>query len=84
MKLWLPSAEKRQWLTAVLALVDAGDEVILSDPGYSPYDSIVKIANAVPVYVPLNVKQITGILIWRSLSRASPLKTKLIMLCTPF
>ena len=38
---------------AILALVDAGDEVILSDPGYSPYDSMVKIANAVPVYVPL-------------------------------
>ena len=38
---------------AVLALLDAGDEVLLSDPGYSPYASMVKIANAVPVYVPL-------------------------------
>ena len=38
---------------AILSLVDAGDEVLLSDPGYSPYDSVVKIANAVPVYVPL-------------------------------
>ena len=34
---------------AVLALLDVGDEVLLSDPGYSPYDSMIKIANAVPV-----------------------------------
>ena len=39
---------------AVLALVDAGDEVLLTDPGYSPYDSMVKIANGIPVYVSLD------------------------------
>lgn len=39
---------------AILALVDAGDEILMSDPGYSPYDSMAKIANAVPVYVPLD------------------------------
>lgn len=39
---------------AILGLVDPGDEVILTDPGYSPYDSIIKLANAKPVFVKLN------------------------------
>lgn len=68
--------------TAVLALVDAGDEVILSDPGYSPYDSIVKIANAVPVYVPLNENDNWNFDL-EALEKSITPKTKLIMFCTP-
>lgn len=67
---------------AVLALVDAGDEVILSDPGYSPYDSIVKIANAVPVYVPLREADNWNFDL-EILRQSITSKTKLIMLCTP-
>ena len=67
---------------AVLALVDAGDEVILSDPGYSPYDSIVKIANAVPVYIPLREEDNWNFDL-QALRQSITPKTKLLMLCTP-
>lgn len=68
--------------TAVLALVDAGDEVILTDPGYSPYDSMVKIASAVPVYVPL-VENRNFNFDFEALERKITDKTKLLVLCNP-
>lgn len=68
--------------TAVLALVDAGDEVIVSDPGYSPYDSMIKIANAIPVYVPLNEADNFHFDLEALEQRITP-KTRLLMLCTP-
>lgn len=67
---------------AILALVDAGDEVILSDPGYSPYDSMVKIANAVPVYVPLREEDNWSFDL-EALERSITPRTTLLMLTTP-
>jgi methionine aminotransferase len=40
-------------LTAILALVHAGDEVIVLDPCYDSYDPNIRLAGAVPVHVPL-------------------------------
>ncbi len=40
-------------LTAILALVHAGDEVIVLDPSYDSYDPNIVLAGAVPVHVPL-------------------------------
>ncbi|MCU0774914.1 MAG: pyridoxal phosphate-dependent aminotransferase [Ideonella sp.] len=40
-------------LTAILALVHPGDEVILLDPCYDSYDPNVVLAGATPVHVPL-------------------------------
>ena len=40
-------------LTAILALVHPGDEVILLDPSYDSYDPNIVLAGAVPVHVPL-------------------------------
>lgn len=68
--------------TAVLALVDAGDEVLLTDPGYSPYDSMVKIASAVPVYVPLDESRNFNF-DFEALERKITDKTKLLVLCNP-
>lgn len=68
--------------TAVLALVDAGDEVLLTDPGYSPYDSMVKIANAVPVYVPLAENRNFNF-DFEELEKKVTDKTKLLVLCNP-
>lgn len=68
--------------TAVLALVDAGDEVILTDPGYSPYDSMVKLANAVSVYVALDEANNWNF-DFEKLESAISDKTKLLMLCNP-
>ena len=67
---------------AILALVDAGDEVILSDPGYSPYDSMVKIANAVPVYVPL-LEEDNWSFDLEALERSITPRSTLLMLTSP-
>lgn len=67
---------------AVFSLLDAGDEVILSDPGYSPYDSLVKIANAIPVYVPLCEEKNWSFDL-EALENSITPKTKLLILCTP-
>ncbi len=40
-------------LTAVLALVRAGDQVIVLDPSYDSYDPNITLAGATPVHVPL-------------------------------
>lgn len=67
---------------AILALVDAGDEVLLSDPGYSPYDSIVKIANAVPVYVLLREENNWSFDL-EALERSITPRSTLLMLTSP-
>ena len=40
-------------LTAILALVHPGDEVIVLDPSYDSYDPNIVLAGATPVHVPL-------------------------------
>ena len=40
-------------LTAILALVHEGDEVIVLDPCYDSYDPNIRLAGATPVHVPL-------------------------------
>lgn len=40
-------------LLALFALLDPGDEVILSDPRYACYPNTVRIAGGIPVHVPL-------------------------------
>jgi aspartate aminotransferase len=40
-------------LNAILGLVDAGDEVIVPDPGYPIYASLVAFVGAVPVSIPI-------------------------------
>jgi len=40
-------------LTAILALVHPGDEVIVLDPSYDSYDPNIALAGATPVHVPL-------------------------------
>jgi methionine aminotransferase len=40
-------------LSAILALVHPGDEVIVLDPCYDSYDPNIELAGAVPVHVPL-------------------------------
>lgn len=66
----------------VLSLLDAGDEVLISDPGYEPYASIIKLANAVPVYVPLDEQNN-----WKfdldQLEKRITNRTKMLILCTP-
>ena len=38
---------------AVQATINSGEQVILTDPSFQHYRSIVRSANAIPVFVPL-------------------------------
>lgn len=67
---------------AIMALTDIGDEVILPDPGYSPYDSVINLAEATPVYVSLSEER-NFTFDLDALEAAITPKTKLLMLNTP-
>lgn len=68
--------------SAVLALVNPGDEVLLPSPNYSTHELMVKIASATPVYFPTIEKE--G---WRldldALREAITNKSKAILFCNP-
>lgn len=67
---------------ALFALLEKGDEAIIADPSYIPYSSLTKIAEAEPVYVPLDEKN--GYCFdLEKLEAAVTEKTKLLVLCTP-
>lgn len=67
---------------ALFALLEKGDEVLIADPSYIPYSSLTKIAEAEPVYVPLDEKN--GYCFdLEKLEAAITNKTKLLILCTP-
>jgi aspartate/methionine/tyrosine aminotransferase len=40
-------------LLSLMATVDPGDEVIMPDPGYTNYESVVRVVSGVPVHVPV-------------------------------
>lgn len=67
---------------ALFALLEKGDEVLIADPSYIPFSSLTKIAEAEPVYVPLDEKN--GYCFdLEKLEAAITNKTKLLILCTP-
>lgn len=67
---------------ALFALLEKDDEVLIADPSYIPYSSLTKIAEAEPVYVPLDEKN--GYCFdLEKLEAAITGKTKLLVLCTP-
>lgn len=67
---------------ALFALLEKGDDVLIADPSYIPYSSLTKIAEAEPVYVPLDEKN--GYCFdLEKLEAAITNKTKLLILCTP-
>ncbi len=71
-----------------LTLLQAGDEVILLEPSYPVYESIIKFSKAVPVFVPaFEMKKIQGHNQWvldvAVIERAITPHTKMIMLSNP-
>jgi aspartate aminotransferase len=49
----LTPGSKNILMFAVMALIDPGDEVLIPDPGYPIYESLVRFFGGVPVSVPL-------------------------------
>lgn len=69
-------------LTAILSVVERGDEVILFDPSYSSHIEQVLLAEGAPVFVALDEKK-NWALDERKLERAITKKTKAIIVCDP-
>lgn len=67
---------------SILATVNPGDEVILTDPCFVSYAPQVRFAGGVPVYVPLRPEDGYGIRADEVGKRVGK-KTKLILLCSP-
>jgi aspartate/methionine/tyrosine aminotransferase len=67
---------------SILALVNPGDEVILPDPGFPIYASVVRFAGGVPVPIPLMEQRDFGFDLDEFERRAGP-QTKLIILNSP-
>ncbi|MFQ5998358.1 MAG: pyridoxal phosphate-dependent aminotransferase [Candidatus Bathyarchaeia archaeon] len=68
-------------MSVLLTLVDAGDEVIVSDPGYPPYTQAIRIAGATPVYAPLDMETLQWDL--EQLKSKITSKTKVIIVNSP-
>jgi aspartate aminotransferase len=73
---------KHALFATVMASVNPGDEVLLTDPCFVSYPSQVRLAGGVPVWVPLRREHGYGLRAEDVQARITP-KTKLLMLCSP-
>jgi aspartate/methionine/tyrosine aminotransferase len=69
-------------LLALLTLVDPGDEVIISDPGFVVYEAVTRIVGATPVVVAVREENDFR-LIPEDVARVVTPKTKLVVLNSP-
>ncbi len=69
-------------LLSMLALVNPGDEVIISDPCFVVYEPVVRIAGATPVFVPIDEENEFRMLP-EDVEKAISPRTKLIFLNSP-
>ena len=67
---------------AILALVDAGDEVIVPDPGYPIYESVTRFIGGTPVPIPIRQENQFRLDPDELISLVTP-RTKLIVLNSP-
>ena len=67
---------------AILALVNAGDEVVIPAPYWVSYPQMVKLAGGTPVIVPAGIGQDFKITAAQLEAAVTP-KTKLVILCSP-
>lgn len=74
---------KQGILTAVLALVDEGDEVLLEDPGWISLEPIVRVAGATPVPVPMAIADDGFHTSVERLRERITARTRLLILCNP-
>ncbi len=66
----------------LLAILDPGDEVLIPDPTYTSYQSAIKVARGVPVFVPLDEKSRWSFDIEKFESLITP-RTKAFLFCNP-
>jgi methionine transaminase len=66
--------------TAITALVNSGEEILLLDPSYDCYESPILLCNAKPIRVPLNEDYTPN---WERIEKAFSSKTKMIIINNP-
>jgi len=76
------SGSKPMLYYALLALVHPGDEVLVPDPGFPIYESVVRFAGGVPVRYRVSLEQQEAISLGEIAERISP-KTRVFILNTP-
>lgn len=69
-------------LAALLALVDADDEVLVEDPGWLSFEPMVRISGATPVPLPLREQDDFRFSIEDLRARITP-RTRVLVLCNP-
>jgi aspartate/methionine/tyrosine aminotransferase len=69
-------------LYAILALVDAGDEVLVPDPGYPIYESLTRFVGGTPVPVPIRMERDFRIDVDELASLVTP-RTRLLVINSP-
>jgi len=78
----LVTPTKHALFASIMATVDAGDEVLMTDPCFVSYPSQVMLAGGKPVWVPLHKEHAYGIRADDVQERLTK-KTKMLMLCSP-
>ncbi|NLF34301.1 MAG: pyridoxal phosphate-dependent aminotransferase [Thermoplasmatales archaeon] len=78
----LVTPTKQAIFMIALAYLDPGDEVILSDPSWVSYEACIRLAGAVPKYVPTRFED-DFIMDPANLAKAITKRTKMIILNTP-
>jgi aspartate/methionine/tyrosine aminotransferase len=68
---------------AIMALINPGDEVLLTDPAFGPYEAMIGQAGGRPVYVPLHKSGGEFHLVMDELEQRVTPRTKAIVLNTP-
>lgn len=66
--------------TAIMALVENGDEVIVLDPAYDCYDPTIRLSGGTPIHIPLNDNYQPD---WNKISAACNEKTRMIITNNP-
>jgi aspartate/methionine/tyrosine aminotransferase len=73
---------KQAILSALFALVDRGDEVLLEDPGWLSFEPMVRLSGATPVPVPIHEKDGFKLTEAALTKRITP-KSRILILCNP-
>jgi methionine aminotransferase len=69
--------------TAIMALVHAGDEVILLDPAYDAYAPAVQLSGGIPVRVAMRYENLAFHFDWDAVEKALTPKTRMLLLNHP-
>ena len=77
----ITSGATQALFTAITAVVDTGDEVIIFEPAYDSYAPVVQLNGGKPIFLPLN--KIDFSIDWQMVKDSITKRTKLIILNSP-